>query len=71
MHPLDPSPATRIDSEFSTSEPELAANWKEIRRSSPEEGLKEAEQIYDEFKAGIVPGSDPVFGDWVFGAIRL
>ena len=59
------APAKKITLPFThwPSEPGLAANWKEIRRRSPEEGLREAEQIYDDFKAGIVPGSDPVFGD--------
>ena len=45
------------------SDAELASDWNEIRRRSPEEGLREAEQIFDDFVAGKPPQKDPVFGD--------
>ena len=45
------------------SEAELARNWKEIRQRSPQEGLREAQQISDDFLSGMPPVKDPVFGD--------
>lgn len=44
------------------SETELSRNWKEIRRRTPEEGLREARQIVEDFKSGRPPQEDPVFG---------
>ena len=45
------------------SESELARNWNEIRRRSPEEGMREAEQNFNDLQAGKTPDRDPVFGD--------
>jgi hypothetical protein len=45
------------------SEAELARNWKEIRQRSPQEGLREAQQIFDDFASGKPPAKDSVFAD--------
>jgi hypothetical protein len=44
------------------TESELRTDYVEIRQRTPEEGLREAEELYDDYKAG-KPGKDPVFGD--------
>lgn len=45
------------------SETDLTTDWHEIRRRSPEEGMREAERIFEASLAGEAPGEDPVFGD--------
>ncbi|MCZ6695605.1 MAG: hypothetical protein O7A63_03595 [Acidobacteria bacterium] len=45
------------------SEADLKANWHEIRRRNPVEGMREAERIFADLMAGKAPKRDPVFGD--------
>lgn len=45
------------------SEADLTTDWHEIRRRSPEEGMREAERIFEGFVTGKAVGKDPVFGD--------
>ena len=45
---------------------ELSNTYTEIRRRTPEEGLREAEQVYEDYKAG-KKVKDPVFGDDIQG----
>jgi hypothetical protein len=59
------APAKNLDLPFShwPAESELVSDWREIRRRSPKEGLREAEQIFEDFQSGKIPEQDPVFGD--------
>ncbi len=45
----------------SPSETELETTFHEIRKRTPQEGLREAQQVMDDFKSGR-PIEDPVFG---------
>lgn len=50
-------PVTRWPSDL-----EMRTTWREIRRRTPEEGLREAQGLMDDFHSGR-PVKDPVFGD--------
>lgn len=45
------------------SKVDLTTNWHEIRRRSPEEGMREAERIFADSLSGKLPEKDPVFSE--------